>query len=559
MKIRLTTRRPLFPTAFLAAVLTLTPLAARADDHEDLEKLRATVLNLIDTLIKSGLLPRDRADAMMKDAQRQATEQLAQTPPPEIGADGKKIVRVPYVPEAVRVQMREQIKAEVLAETRAAGGGGAAAAETSTGARLQLSGDLRLRSEDIRPASDNSPASVYSVGNPDFTRAPDFWANPNGNTQQAVKRTRERLRVGTEVAVADEVQVGLAVSTGSSTGSPTSTNQTMATGSGGSPGYFDKYSLVVDKAYLRYQPFSVLSFSGGRFANPFQATDLVWADDLNFEGFVTKLKGPTPGTAGSYVTAGWFPLGFSAPGQYRHRDLLALQLGTDWQYGLKENHLKLAAALYDYSHVEGVLQTTKLPAMQPGYLSSEYGSAYRQRGNTLFRINTNPLYDSSTNWGLASSFHEFDLTAVAEVAQFDPLHIVLTGDFVYNLGFDRKQIQNRTGLRVTDGSPYGYLVNLQVGAARIQGRGDWNAALGYRRLGSDAVIDAFTNSDFGGGGTNLKGFVLSANLGIAKNTWLTSRLLSAQSMDSAVPLIGQGTVSTKFSIDTLQLDLNSRF
>ncbi|MBV8125335.1 MAG: putative porin [Paucibacter sp.] len=551
-------KRPLLvPSAVMAAVLTLAPLAAHADEHEDLEKLRATVLALIDTLVKSGLLPRNQADAMMKDAQRRATEQLAQAPAPEVGADGKKIVRVPYIPEAVKVQMREQIKAEVLAETRAQQT--VASADSGIGTRFNIMGDFRLRTENLRPNSSNTAALAYSTNNPDFTRAPDLWANPNANTQAAEKRTRIRLRIDSDFIVNNQVTVGAGISTLAST--PNSQNQTMATGPGGAPNYFNGYAVGFDKAFLTYKPFEALAFTGGRFNNPFLATDLVWDESVNFEGAVIKAKGPTPSTSNIFMTAGWFPLAFTSVSSnlYTHRDLYAAQVGADWTYGLKDNHLKVGAAVYDYNNVEGIMQFTTLPSGTADYLASEYGSGYRQRGNTLFRINTSPLYDSATNWGLASSFKELDFTAVADVAEFDPVHVRLTGDFVYNLGFDRKRIATRTGAHVIDGSPYGYLLSLQVGAAKIKEQGDWNAAISYRRLGSDAVIDAFPNGDFGGGGTNVKGFMLTGNLGIARNTWLTMRLLSSQNIDSAVPNVGQGSTATKFDLDTLQLDLNARF
>jgi hypothetical protein len=78
-------------------------------------------------------------------------------------------------------------------------------------------------------------------------------------------------------------------------------------------------------------------------------------------------------------------------------------------------------------------------------------------------------------------------------------------------------------------------------------------------LGSDAVVDAFTNSDFGLGGTNNRGFILSGNYGLAKNTWLSARWMSADALESLVPAVTGNAPSTKFSNDTLQLELNTRF
>ena len=62
------------------------------------------------------------------------------------------------------------------------------------------------------------------------------------------------------------------------------------------------------------------------------------------------------------------------------------------------------------------------------------------------------------------------------------------------------------------------------------------------------MIDAFTDPDFGGGGTNLKGFGLRANLGLSSRVWLTGRWTSASEAAGAT-----------FKNDTVQLDLNGKF
>ncbi len=543
----------------LIAALMAGPQIAQAQEREDLEKLRATVLSLINTLVKNGVMSRNQADAMMRDAQRAAQTQLAAAPPPDIGVDGKKIVRVPYVPEAVRTQMREQITAEVLASTRGAGGT-ASAGVTEAGSRLQISGDMRLRGEAIRQGSDNTLALAYSAGQPDLTRAADVWADPNANTREDLDRTRVRARIGFQFAVNEQVTAGLTLSTGGVTG-PTSTNQTMASGSNQTPGYFNKYALTVDRAYVALEPLNGLRLSGGRIANPFMGTDLVWADDLNFEGFAASYKMPLDSQWTGFASAGWFPLSFKAPGQSSQRSLTAIQGGVDWKFGTRPNALKLAVALYDYSGIEGIKETTLDKSLVRDYVvRSEYGSGYRQRGNTLFRINSNVAGDTATNWGLASGFSELDLTAALDLALDGPFHLILTGDVVTNLDFSSSKIKRRTGgLSVSDGSDLGYLLKAQFGMPVIAQAADWNVSLGYRRLGSDAVLDAFTSSDFGRGGTNNKGFTLGGNWGISKNTWLSARWMSSDLVDSTVPSQAGVGRSTKFSVDTLQLDLNARF
>jgi hypothetical protein len=93
-----------------------------------------------------------------------------------------------------------------------------------------------------------------------------------------------------------------------------------------------------------------------------------------------------------------------------------------------------------------------------------------------------------------------------------------------------------------------------VGEPQITKRGQWNGSFAYRYLGSDAVLDAFTNSDFGLGGTNNKGFVLGFNYGLYDNTWLSMRWLSSNLIDPLAP-----GLKSKLSADALWFELNFRF
>jgi hypothetical protein len=342
----------------------------------------------------------------------------------------------------------------------------------------------------------------------------------------------------------------------------------MGQGSTTNPGFFNKDAVVLDRAYIKYDPLNWLSMSAGRIKNPFFSTDLVWADDLNFEGIAMTVKpdlsSVISGMPNTFVTAGWFPLTSMVPNQTSLRTLMAFQAGADWQLGTKDNHVKLACSLYDYQGIEGVLQTTAaFNAGSPSYLASEYGAGYRQHGNTLFRINAPAQMALAgapqPTWGLASSFRELNLTGTVNIAEFDPVHVLVTGDLVKNIGFNAAQIQARTGTAIIDGNSLGYMGKVQVGAAKIQRRGDWNVSMAYRYLGSDAVLDAFTSSDFGLGGTNSKGTIIGANYGIEKNTWLSLRWMSSDLIDSMIPTANGVAATTKFSTDLIQLDLNTRF
>src|SRR5262249_23759081 len=146
---------------------------------------------------------------------------------------------------------------------------------------------------------------------------------------------------------------------------------------------------------------------------------------------------------------------------------------------------------------------------------------FRQRGNSLINI-ADPA-SGTVLFGLASKFREFNVTGVWDIASYDPVHVILSGDYVKNLAFDRSEIANRAGFPVAfapEKKNVGYQARLTLGMPQLSRRYDWQLFGGYRYLGADAVVDAFTDSDFHAGGTNAKGYFLGAGYGIANNTWL---------------------------------------
>ena len=94
----------------------------------------------------------------------------------------------------------------------------------------------------------------------------------------------------------------------------------------------------------------------------------------------------------------------------------------------------------------------------------------------------------------------------------------------------------------------GFFTAVQVGHATLEKRGDWNVNLGYRYVQTDAVVDGFADSDFGGGGTNVKGFTLGGNLALSARVWFGARLMSADQVSGPT-----------YKNDTVQFDINARF
>jgi hypothetical protein len=92
------------------------------------------------------------------------------------------------------------------------------------------------------------------------------------------------------------------------------------------------------------------------------------------------------------------------------------------------------------------------------------------------------------------------------------------------------------------------MARITVGYPKVGNLWEWNVYTAYKYLESDATVDAFTDPDFGLGGTNLKGYIVGGRLGLGANVWAQLKWMSANS-----------TAGSPFAVDVLQLDINGKF
>ena len=576
----------------LAVAISLATLPAvnlYAGEREDLLELRATTLKLIELLVEQGVLTREGADKLLAQAKQQAaadvekakraeTKQTAGVEPaatPKQGAEGKqvakaeptaeggkKVVRVGYVPEFVRNEIREQVRSElredvtkdVLAEAKNERWGipGALPEWTS---RIKISGDMRLRAESDLYSSNNAPYGTFVNWND--VNDNDGFNNSFINTDENRYRGRVRLRLNVEGKVTDDLTASTRITTGN-TNNPVSTNQTLGN-------YFGPFNVVLDQAYLKYDHarddgYRNLTLWGGRIPDPWMHTDLVWDDDLNFDGVAGTYRWRLPGSDGLmdddvrsrslYLTLGGFMVD-EVELSSKDKTLLGAQLGTKWGFQDKSS-LNVALAWYGYNNISG--NKNSLNSTQNDYTAPQYV----QKGNSMFDISNSPT--PYQQFGLASDFKLLDFTFKYDLARFDPTHFILSGDYVQNYGYDAHKIRNRLdgGAMFIDSSIYtgdpsdkqneGYQLKLTVGSPEILLPRNWQVFLGYKYLERDAVLDAFTDSDFHLGGTNAKGWILGGSYGITDNTYVSARYMTADEIDG--PTLG---------IDVVQVDLNTKF
>lgn len=552
---------------------------AQADERESLEALRQTTLSLIEALVQGGVITRDKADQLLADARQRAQQMAAASaasaatvPPalaPTTNSSGKPVQRVPYVSEALRVQLRNEVKEEILAQARQERWGVPNAPSWID--RIRIEGDLRYRYQADRPDSGNTAPEVYfaTEANDVFrtSRAPDFAAYalsgdgvavPSASTQDARNRERIRLRLGLTAKVSDEVGVGVRLATGSAT-DRVSTNQTLGQN-------FNKYQLFVDRAFVRVDPADWLTVQAGRIPNPWFATDMVWSENLNFEGVAATTRWMRDeGQLMPFATVGWFPLREESPGIRGSRSLVGAQVGASFELSSRTK-VKMGLAWYRYQNIEGredlaYEDVAGSALVDPvNYGRYEYPVSLRQKGNTVFE--TNPGSDASLPpvWGLAYRFRPLVLTASAEFSHFAPFSLLVSAEYVKNTAFSAGDFRSRAGASFAGvdpgGKDTGYHLKAAFGAPEVREQGQWQVAASYRHVGSDAVLDAFTDSDLGLGGTNLEGYTLGLTYGLFRNTSVGVRYLSSKSIDTT---INAGVPDAKYNVNSLQVDFNVRF
>jgi len=390
---------------------------------------------------------------------------------------------------------------------------------------IRLSGDFRLRYE----------GEFFDENNGEIGRIDKPGEPANSTIDRHLLRIRGRI--GVDAKVADDFAVGIGLATGS-TSNPVSTNQTLGDS-------FNKKTITLDKALLKWSPAPSFTAWGGRHPNPWFYSDLVWDADVNFDGVTLQYTPQLSDAWSVFVNAGAYPLQEVELSQH-DKWLFGGQLGVKYRRWDRLT-AKLAVAYYDFENTVGV------PNGFVGDTTNDFTAPqFQQKGNTLSAISRD-LQGNPTKLGYAAAYKELNITGSLDIGVWDPVHIVLLADYVDNLGFDKQQVDARAGAGTATGADVkkqtvGYQLGVTVGYPKLQEFGDWNVMLAYKYLEPDAVMDAFTDSDFHLGGTNAKGWIAGADLGLAKNVWLSTKWLTANEI-SGPPL----------AIDVFQFNVNAKF
>jgi hypothetical protein len=590
------------------ALLWATPgFAQQAQQAVQAQPSDSAMVNLVGLLVDQGVLTREKGAALMAQAKAEAAQaraasaaqasvataaqQLASEPPPP--APGT--VRVPYVPETVRAQIRAELRSDVLAQAKAEHWAAPAQSAPDWVRNFEIHGDFRFRSASALFSRDNAT---------EFLNVPEWNAtgpyDPVHDLLPSLNTTRDKInnlqirgRINLTATVADRFELGFQLATGDNAG-PVSTNATLTGG-------FQKRDVWIQNAYLKGELIPGVTAMVGRFDNPFHTTDLMFDPDLALDGAYGQVDlGRLVGDPGFtlQVRGGAFPIQYEdanypstslAKRNFRDRYLFSgqVELGKAFDNGIKTS---VRAAYHDFTYLRGhisepcdVYSATNVEcstdALRPLYASK--GNTFMFLRRFDFRQPDDPANPSQPQYlGLKFGYRVLELNGMVSVPVSSRAIAQLTGTYIRNLAFDPQNLcregadsQPLNNVELTNagnsqqgacdatnparfvGGNQGYGAYFSLGDPalfsvnpRRAPKGAWAVNLAYKYLPSDATLDAFTDSDFHLGGTNAKGYVVGVAWAPLDHITFGGRWLSANQV-SGPPL----------AIDVLQLDLGVAF
>ena len=522
----------------------------------------SVTVNLLKLMVAKKLLSEEEAQGLIAQAQVEADQAKAALQEDAAFSGGPNDVRVTYIPENVKQQMREDIKRDVLSQAKtekwAAPAGTADWAE-----RIKWFGDVRMRFRtDFQDGRGNDNTGAFPNFNAINTGSPFDVAGTQFSPQYNVDKDRSRFqlraRMGMDANLDDGWYAGISFGTGESN-TPVTQNQGLGLANQGQGGNFSKMGMWIDRAFIRYEKGSDLDSNinvyFGRFNNPFMSTDIMWDDDVGFDGIALKGQAKISDGFTFFGTAGAFPIfntdfnfATNQPSKFKSTDkyLYGAQAGVDFKVADKIT-AKLAVAYYDFDSIEGKLSSPYIPLTpQDSGDTDNTRPSFAQKGNTympLRNIIPSVINNFGTSlqyqyFGLASKFADLDITGRLDIDVWEPYRLSFSGDYVKNTAWNKNEIaavavNNRGANPVVGqigqyaGGDTAWRLKMEFGKAKFEKAGDWSAFIDYRYVQSDAMPDAFNDDDFGGGGTNMEGFTIGSHVALSSRVRLGARWMSA--------------------------------
>lgn len=293
-----------------------------------------------------------------------------------------------------------------------------------------------------------------------------------GDNVNARHRARYRLRVGATAQMLKSLEVGFGLASGENN-DLRSTNQSFT-------GFISKKDIWIDYAYATFRPTDWLSVTGGRMKLPFwKPKDLVWDEDLNYEGAALNVAYQTEYPVELFLNSAFVILNETKSDD---NDIYLYIAQPGFKYSITPDmDLRLMAAYYGVSNLKGANVTG---------VSGWTNTQETVGGKSVLKYD----YDAINING------EFGIKKVLP-GYID--YVAVFGDYITSL--DANTLNT------------GYQAGIILGDQKVKNAGDWQLIYNYRRLGRDAFIAIFPDSDFSGGATNTEGHEVEMRVGLLKD------------------------------------------
>jgi len=298
-------------------------------------------------------------------------------------------------------------------------------------------------------------------------------------------RGRFRLRLGLRGPITDRLDFGVRLASGGDD-DIVSTNQTME-------GFFTRKPINIDQAYLTWRPAGPVTIGGGRYGFPVLRTQLVWDDDVNWEGAYEQITLPG-GLSGRIVAAQTWVDESSGD---RDAAMFAEQARVTIPAG--RHRVELCLASYAYRNVDAIAR-----AIASGEVNGQHTNRLRSDG-------------SGRVIGYVSGYNLVDVIAVATLATGrDQYPVTLLVEWVRNLD------------AATD-EDTGVWIDAKYG--RASSPGTYGVGYVFARAEREATLSAFNFSDLPG--TNYRAHVVSASYQAARRVTFDVTGLFSKRIDVA--------------------------
>ncbi|HET8705277.1 MAG TPA: putative porin, partial [Pseudomonadales bacterium] len=399
-------KRSLLISAIVSSAFASHAYSAEADQTQTMQKL-------IKTLVEQKVISEQKGQELLKETQQQQTNE-------------KGVVKVQQVPQFIQDDIRQKVKAELhedvvndvmnQAKTQAWGVPGTLPGWIDS---IKFKTDFRLRAEsstfgripEDQIVSGSSYYLDYNAINSARNLVDSFQYLRVLNEEDERDRLRYRARLQMDTKINPSWKTSFRISTGGAN-DPVSTNQTLGA-------YGKRSNIMMDQAFIKYDGldadrYNWFTFTGGRMANPFVSTDLVWDADLAFDGVAATYRFDISSSGDLlemndrnrtlFVTVGAFPLQeyeFSTQDKW----LYAGQVGTTFILD-NQDTFTVALAYYDYDNIVGQKNAVD------DNLNDWTAPQFMQKGNTLYNlaVSSDPS-STAAIFGLASDYNLVDLTA----------------------------------------------------------------------------------------------------------------------------------------------------